>query len=108
MQQRSSRRRPVRFRTTFHNCVRDLFEARGWVETESDTDWDVAWVDKDWIRENLDALSGGFAEHQRINHFRNHYVRVPRSHETGSLSGRPYRLHAADWLGVCARVACRS
>ena len=73
MQQRSSRRRPVRFRTTFHNCVRDLFEARGWVETESDTDWDVAWVDKDGIRENLDALSGGFAEHQRINHFRNHY-----------------------------------
>ena len=30
-------------------------------------------MDKDWIRENLDALSGGFAEHQRINHFRNHY-----------------------------------
>ena len=73
MQQRSSRRRPVRFRTTFHNSVRDLFEAKGWVETESDTDWDVAWVDKDWIRENLDALSGGMAEHQRINHFRNHY-----------------------------------
>ena len=70
---RSAVRRPVRFRTTFHNVVRDLFRARGWIETESDSDWDVAWVDKDWIRENLDALSGQLAEHQRINHFRNHY-----------------------------------
>ena len=73
MLQRSAVRRPVRFRTTFHNVVRDLFRARGWIETESDSDWDVAWVDKDWIRENLDALSGQLAEHQRINHFRNHY-----------------------------------
>ena len=67
----ASRRRQIRYRTTFHNCIRDVFRARGWVETESETDWDVAWVDKDWIRENFDGSN--FGEHQRINHFRNHY-----------------------------------
>ena len=48
-----------------------MFRSKGWQETESDTDWDVAWVDKDWIRENFDLTH--MADHQRINHFRNHY-----------------------------------
>ena len=61
----------VRFRTTFRNCIYDAFRSRGWAETESDTDWDVAWVDKDWIRENFLELR--LADHQRINHFPNHY-----------------------------------
>ncbi|EOD08105.1 tubulin tyrosine ligase, partial [Emiliania huxleyi CCMP1516] len=61
----------VRFRTTFRNTIYDVFRARGWRETESDTDWDVAWVDVGWIRDNMDAMH--FDEHQRINHFRNHY-----------------------------------
>ena len=63
----------LRFRTTFRNTIHDLFRSKGWVETDSDTDWDVAWVDKDWMRENFMALSPAFAEHQRINHFPNHY-----------------------------------
>ena len=62
---------PVRFRTTFRNCIYDMFRSRGWLETESDTDWDVAWVDKDWIRTNFDGQY--LSDHQRINHFRNHY-----------------------------------
>ena len=62
---------PVRFRTTFRNCIYDMFRSRSWIETESDTDWDVAWVDKDWIRTNFDSQY--LADHQRINHFRNHY-----------------------------------
>ena len=33
----------------------------------------MAWVDKDWIRENFMTLSPGFADHQRINHFPNHF-----------------------------------
>ena len=64
---------PARFRTTFRNTIHDMFKSKGWVETESDTDWDVAWVDKDWIRENFMALSPSFGDHQRINHFPNHY-----------------------------------
>ena len=55
---------PVRFRTTFRNTIHDLFRSKGWVETESETEWDVAWVDKEWMREHFMALSPGFAEHQ--------------------------------------------
>ena len=61
----------VRFRTTFKNTIHDLFKSKGWTETESDTDWDVAWVDKDWIRENF--LQQTLQDHQKINHFPNHY-----------------------------------
>ena len=128
----SRQRRPkgvegtVRFRTSFHNVVYDVFRARAWKETDSDVDWDVCWADTGaprkyrtchcahashvhlvpctarrtaqiirrtscrsavqarstyhlrspparagWIRENFDTMR--FAEHQRINHFRNHY-----------------------------------
>ena len=58
-------------RTTFHNTIYDVFRARGWRETDSDSDWDVAWVDTGWIRENFDTMH--LEQHQRINHFRNHY-----------------------------------
>jgi tubulin polyglutamylase TTLL9 len=61
----------VRFRTTFRNTIYDVLRARGWRETDSDTEWDVAWVDVGWIRDNMDAMH--FEEHQRINHFRNHF-----------------------------------
>jgi len=61
----------VRFRCTFHNTIYDVLRARGWQETESETDWDVAWVDTGWLRENFDTMH--LSEHQRINHFRNHY-----------------------------------
>jgi hypothetical protein len=63
----------LRFRTTFRNTIYDLFRSKGWLETESETDWDVAWIDKDWMRENFMTLSPGFSDHQRINHFPNHY-----------------------------------
>ena len=46
----------VRFRTTFHNTIYDVFRARGWRETESDTDWDVCWADTGWIREYFDTM----------------------------------------------------
>eukprot|EP00644_Phytophthora_capsici_P012364 jgi/Phyca11/10089/fgenesh1_pm.PHYCAscaffold_46_\ len=44
----------------------------GWIETESDLDWDLHWADVGWIRENLDAFTP-LQDHQRINHFQNHY-----------------------------------
>ena len=61
----------VRFRTCFHNVVYDVFRARAWKETDSDVDWDVCWADTGWIRDNFDNIR--LLEHQRINHFRNHY-----------------------------------
>lgn len=48
-------------------------EAQGnWVETDSDFDWDFHWADVGWIREHLDAFTP-LQDHQRINHFQNHY-----------------------------------
>ena len=41
------KKRTIRFRTTFRNCIYDVFRARGWVSTDSDIEWDYAWVDKD-------------------------------------------------------------
>lgn len=64
-------RGPLRFRTTFRNVIYDVFKAKGWRETESDADWDVAWVDPKWIHEIFDTLH--LEDHQLVNHFRNHY-----------------------------------
>ena len=61
----------VRFRCTFHNTIYDVLRARGWKEVETETDWDVAWIDTGWLRENFDGMH--LEDHQRINHFRNHY-----------------------------------
>ncbi|KAE9009643.1 putative tubulin polyglutamylase [Phytophthora fragariae] len=66
-------RRVVRFRTSLHNTVRDVMQRQGgWIETSSDLDWDLHWADVGWIRENLDAFTP-LQDHQRINHFQNHY-----------------------------------
>jgi hypothetical protein len=56
--QRAAERRegPIRFRTTFRNVIYDVFKARGWRETDSETEWDVAWVDPSWLREFYDAM----------------------------------------------------
>ena len=61
----------VRFRCTFHNTIFDVLRARGWREVESELDWDVAWIDTGWLRENFDTMH--LEPHQRLNHFRNHY-----------------------------------
>ena len=62
----------ILFRTSMHNTVLDVMESRpGWRETDSDTDWDVNWSDIGWVREYFDHTH--MDDHQRINHFRNHY-----------------------------------
>ena len=53
------------------DTIYDVLRARGWKETDSETDWDVAWIDTGWLRENFDTMH--LEEHQRLNHFRNHY-----------------------------------
>lgn len=62
----------VLFRTSHHNTIFDVLRSRaGWEETHSDTDWDINWADTAWVRENFDHIH--FEDHQRVNHFRNHY-----------------------------------
>lgn len=66
-----SRNGPIRFRSFLRNTVLDVMRSRGWIETDSETDWDYYWADVSWIRENYDGLR--LDDHQRLNHFRNHY-----------------------------------
>ena len=62
----------VIFRASLHNTIFDVMRNRpGWQETDSDTDWDFNWADVGWVREYFDHTH--LEEHQRINHFRNHY-----------------------------------
>ena len=62
---------PIRFRTSLRNTVLDVMRSKGWKETDSETEWDFFWADVGWIREVLDHMR--LEEHQRINHYRNHY-----------------------------------
>jgi len=62
------RRRAVRFRTSLRNTVLDVLEAqRGWLETDSEFDWDLHWADVGWVREHLDAFTP-LQDHQVHQH----------------------------------------
>ncbi|RLN10454.1 hypothetical protein BBJ28_00022743 [Nothophytophthora sp. Chile5] len=51
-------RRVVRFRTALRNTVLDVMRQQGgWLETDSDFDWDLHWADVGWVREHLDAFT---------------------------------------------------
>ncbi|ETV97174.1 hypothetical protein, variant 2 [Aphanomyces invadans] len=64
----------VRFRTSLHNTVCDVMSSLdGWGETDSEMDWDLHWADVGWIREYYDLVQPKLHEHQRLNHFKNHY-----------------------------------
>ncbi len=62
---------PIRFRTTFRNCILDTLKRRGWKEVENDEECDLNWMDRDWIRERFDKVH--LEHYQKVNHFRNHY-----------------------------------
>lgn len=61
----------IRFKTSLKNTVWDCLKDRGWKDTDSDLDWDFFWADVHWVHETFDHVY--LHEHQRINHFRNHY-----------------------------------
>mmetsp|Transcript_28213 Transcript_28213/g.71956 ORF Transcript_28213/g.71956 Transcript_28213/m.71956 type:complete len:364 (+) Transcript_28213:200-1291(+) len=62
---------PIRFRTSLHNTIYDVLKARGWKETDSDTDWELNWASIEWMRENFDHMH--LDDSQRVSHFRNMY-----------------------------------
>jgi tubulin polyglutamylase TTLL9 len=41
------------------------------VSTRSESDWDIMWYDREYVRDTLDDVH--LEPHQRVNHFRNHY-----------------------------------
>jgi tubulin polyglutamylase TTLL9 len=79
------------FRTCLHNTIHRVLQNRpNWVETDSDVvrhhhrprhksstalcvlqDFDFVWADKQWMSDHFDGLR--LQDHQRVNHFRNHY-----------------------------------
>ncbi|KAI8853634.1 tubulin-tyrosine ligase family-domain-containing protein [Chytridium lagenaria] len=61
----------VRFKTGLRNTVLDVMKDRSWKETDGELDWDFFWADVHWVHETFDHIY--LQEHQRINHFRNHY-----------------------------------
>ncbi|KAJ3326084.1 putative tubulin polyglutamylase ttll9 [Blyttiomyces sp. JEL0837] len=61
----------IKFKTSLRNTVFDVMKDRGWKETDGDNDWDFFWADVHWVHETFDHIY--LQEHQRINHFRNHY-----------------------------------
>ena len=69
---RFSRRRgdaPIRFRTSFRNTIYDVMKGRGWVESDSDVDWDFQWAERDWVYDSYDTIH--LEPWQRLNHYRN-------------------------------------
>ncbi|KAG5507572.1 hypothetical protein JKF63_06521 [Porcisia hertigi] len=71
MEHRRTRTGPIRFRCFLRNTILDVMRCRGWIETDSESDWDYYWADVSWIRENYDILR--LDDNQHLNHFRNHY-----------------------------------
>ena len=64
-------RHPLRFRTSFRNTILTCFLQREWRETQSETDWDVHWAGKEWIRYILPRVH--LHSWQRVNHFATYY-----------------------------------
>ncbi|KAG4092404.1 TTL-domain-containing protein [Neocallimastix lanati (nom. inval.)] len=63
--------RSIRFKTFLRNTLLDTLRKRRWKETDDEIEWDVYWADIRWIHENFDHVY--LNDHQKINHFRNHY-----------------------------------
>jgi hypothetical protein len=83
-------------------CVRaqvyDVLRTRpGWVETESETEWDFQWAERDWVYESFDTMHlDGW---QRMNHYRNGREVRTRGHSPPPTSHAPPPL--------CDRQLCR-
>ncbi|RKP21987.1 tubulin-tyrosine ligase [Rozella allomycis CSF55] len=58
-----------------NNTIYDVMKDRGWKDVSTtgqyETDWDFHWADVFWVHEVFDTIH--LLDHQRINHFRNHY-----------------------------------
>ncbi|KAG9394015.1 Tubulin-tyrosine ligase/Tubulin polyglutamylase [Carpediemonas membranifera] len=77
--------RPIRFATHLRNVVYDVMIDRGWTEVDREEvgAWDFLWADVAWMREVFDHTH--LSDHQRINHFRNHYELTRKDHMVKNL-----------------------
>lgn len=96
-----STRSSLRFKSTLFNTIYDVFVARGYKETDSETDWDFFWADVGWIREHFDHTH--LEEHQRLNHFRNHYELTRKDLLLKNLKRAKKQLEREDRLAEAAK-----
>jgi tubulin polyglutamylase TTLL9 len=90
----------IRFRTFLYNTIYDALRGRSWRETDGD-DWDFGWVDVGWIREHFDRTH--LSEHQRINHFRNHYELTRKDMLIKNIKRARRQLEKEDRAAEAAR-----
>eukprot|EP01066_Platyproteum_vivax_P016338 Platyproteum_vivax@DN7088_c0_g1_i4.p1 len=60
----------IKYKTAFQNTVSDVLASRGWIETDSDTDWDLHWCERDGL---IETFANHVQAHQRVNHYTNYY-----------------------------------
>lgn len=86
------------YRTGFRNTIYDVLKSKhGWKQTDSDTDWDFNWADVGWIRENYDHIH--MDDHQRVNHFRNHYELTRKDLLVKNVNRMKKQVWEAGWGG---------
>jgi tubulin polyglutamylase TTLL9 len=60
------------FRSSLFNTIYDVLkDVRNYKQTEDENEWDFFWADVHWIKEQMDHVH--LEDHQRVNHFRNHF-----------------------------------
>ena len=99
----SSSRTPVivQFRTSLRSTIADVLRQRpGWIETDSDVDWDFNWADIKWVKDNY--TSQRLEEHQRLNHFGNHYELTRKDLLVKNLKRAKRALEKEDRLAEAA------
>eukprot|EP00759_Apiculatamorpha_spiralis_P021741 PhF_6_TR26321/c0_g1_i1/m.37840/K16603/TTLL9; tubulin polyglutamylase TTLL9 len=92
---------PIRFRTSLHNTLYDVCKSRGWREVDGELDWDIHWADVHWIRDVLDHVR--LEDHQRVNHFRNHYELTRKDLTIKNLKRLRKVLEKEDKMDEAAR-----
>eukprot|EP01116_Phalansterium_solitarium_P022233 TRINITY_DN7268_c0_g1_i1.p1 TRINITY_DN7268_c0_g1~~TRINITY_DN7268_c0_g1_i1.p1 ORF type:complete len:435 (-),score=136.52 TRINITY_DN7268_c0_g1_i1:62-1366(-) len=96
--------RIIKFRSCYRNVVLDVLRARpNWKEVESDSDFDICWADKEWIRDYYDQLH--LQEHQRLNHFRNHFELTRKDNLMKNLKRIKRQLEREDKLEEAAKYS---
>ncbi|CAK9211802.1 unnamed protein product [Sphagnum troendelagicum] len=89
--QRPTSKTAIKFRSCWKQTViYEVLKARGWVETESELEWDFFWSDVGWMYEFFDHIH--LADHQVIFYFQGAHKET----STGLLTNELPTWHFAE------------
>lgn len=65
----------IKFKSSLKNTIYEALKRRTWKETESDTDFDLFWSEKNFFSTEMQQTIGyhPLGPHQKVNHFPNNY-----------------------------------